>query len=69
MSTNKIPVFEIKGKSVKKMLLTPDKFREVITTEPKRKRFKAGRLVRVRSGGELHKYFGPDNRRAAGKAA
>jgi hypothetical protein len=73
MSTSKITVFQLvksgKKEQVKKLVLTPDKFKEIITTKKKQERFKAGRLVRVRQDGELRQYFGQDNRRAASKAA
>jgi hypothetical protein len=70
MSTSgKIKAFCVvkQGKKVvskKTLVLTPAQFKEQITTEKKRARFKAGRLVRVRREGKLFQYYGEENRRA-----
>lgn len=54
--SNKIDVVQVVGKAKKTLHLTAAEFKETITTEKKRARFRAGRLVRVRQDGKVLKY-------------
>lgn len=69
MSTSKVKVYELvrKGSSegTKSRVLTLSQFNNTFTTTKKRARFRAGRTVRVRRNGVLHRYFGEANHRIA----